>query len=41
MIYDTAIFFASMWLITTLGTIAMWFFTEELPTLVKKKMKKC
>lgn len=41
MIYDGAILFTSMWLITTLGTIGMWFFTEELPTLIRKETKKC
>lgn len=41
MVYNTAILFASMWLITTLGTIGVWFFTEELPTLIRKETKKC
>lgn len=41
MIYNTAILFTSMWLIVTLGTIGIWFFTEELPTLIRKEMKKC
>lgn len=41
MIYNTAILFTSMWLIVTLGTIGMWFFTEELPALIRKETKKC
>ena len=41
MISDCAILFTSMWLVVTLGTIGMWFFTEELPTLIRKETKKC
>lgn len=41
MVYNTAILFASMWLIVTLGTIGVWFFTEELPRTLRKGKKKC
>ena len=37
MISDLAIMFGIMWFVVTLGEIALWFITEELPKIIRKK----